>query len=56
MKATRADGDFAAFDACRFLIDYLKTEAPFWKRETGPQGSRWVEAKESDDRAKEKWR
>ncbi len=46
----------AAFDACRFLIDYLKTEAPFWKRETGSEGSRWVDAKESDDRAKEKWR
>jgi molybdopterin synthase catalytic subunit len=45
----------AAFDACRYLIDYLKTEAPFWKRETGPAGSRWVEAKESDDRAKGKW-
>jgi len=44
-----------AFDACRFLIDYLKTQAPFWKRESGAQGSRWVQARESDERAKEQW-
>lgn len=46
----------AAFDACRFLIDWLKTQAPFWKQEETPQGSRWVEAKESDDKAAERWR
>lgn len=46
----------AAFDAARFLIDWLKTEAPFWKLERGPDGERWVEAKESDDRAAARWR
>ena len=45
----------AAFDACRFVIDYLKTEAPFWKRESGAAGSRWVEAKESDEQARRRW-
>jgi len=44
-----------AFDACRFIIDYLKTQAPFWKRESGRKGSRWVEARDSDERAKEQW-
>ena len=45
----------AAFDAARFLMDYLKTNAPFWKRETGPRGSEWVEAKTSDDYAAARW-
>jgi molybdopterin synthase catalytic subunit len=45
----------AAFDAARFLMDYLKTSAPFWKRESGPQGSQWVEAKSSDDTAAARW-
>lgn len=45
----------AAFDACRFIVDYLKTGAPFWKRESGPGGSRWVQAKDSDERARERW-
>jgi molybdopterin synthase catalytic subunit len=45
----------AAFDACRFLVDFLKTEAPFWKRESGPGGARWVEAKQSDDEARDRW-
>jgi molybdopterin synthase catalytic subunit len=45
----------AAFDACRFLIDYLKTDAPFWKREAGRAGARWVEAKESDESARARW-
>jgi len=44
-----------AFDACRYVIDYLKTGAPFWKRESGRAGTRWVDAKESDDRARERW-
>ncbi len=44
-----------AFDACRYLVDYLKTEAPFWKRETGACGARWVEARETDERSKRKW-
>jgi molybdopterin synthase catalytic subunit len=46
----------AAFDACRFVVDYLKTQAPFWKRESGPQGSRWVEAKDGDEGALERWK
>jgi len=45
----------AAFDAAKFLIDYLKTSAPFWKRESGPQGSKWVEAKATDDDAAARW-
>ena len=44
-----------ALRACEFLMDYLKTRAPFWKKETTPQGSRWVEARESDDAAAERW-
>jgi molybdopterin synthase catalytic subunit len=45
----------AAFDAAKFLMDYLKTSAPFWKRETGPGGSRWVEASSSDATARTRW-
>jgi len=44
-----------AFDACRFLIDYLKTDAPFWKKESTPQGSHWVEARASDEVACAIW-
>lgn len=44
-----------AFDACEFVIDYLKTKAPFWKKETLPEGERWVEARDSDETAKERW-
>lgn len=44
-----------AFSACEFIMDYLKTQAPFWKREDTPVGSRWVEARESDDAAAERW-
>lgn len=44
-----------AFDACEFIIDYLKTEAPFWKKEQTPDGARWVDARESDDSARAKW-
>jgi molybdopterin synthase catalytic subunit len=46
----------AALQACHFLIDWLKTKAPFWKREDTPDGERWVDAKETDDAATEKWR
>jgi molybdopterin synthase catalytic subunit len=46
----------AAFDAARFLMDYLKTDAPFWKRETGPDGSSWVEAEAADETARRLWR
>lgn len=46
----------AAFAAAEFLMDYLKTSAPFWKKELGPDGTgRWVEARQSDDRAAERW-
>jgi len=44
-----------AFDACRFLMDYLKTRAPFWKKESTPAGVRWVDARTSDDEAAAKW-
>ena len=44
-----------AFAAAEFLMDYLKTRAPFWKREERPSGSAWVEAKETDDRAVARW-
>jgi len=44
-----------AFAACEFLMDYLKTRAPFWKKEKTPQGDRWVEARASDDAAAERW-
>lgn len=45
-----------AFKACEFIMDYLKTSAPFWKKESTSQGERWVEAKLSDDAAKERWK
>jgi molybdopterin synthase catalytic subunit len=45
-----------AFAACEFIIDYLKTRAPFWKREDTPEGPRWVEARASDDTAAAKWK
>ena len=45
-----------AFRACEFIMDYLKTSAPFWKKEVTNQGKRWVEAKVSDDEAKARWK
>ena len=45
-----------AFAACQFIMDYLKTEAPFWKKEHYPDGARWVDARESDDEAVKRWR
>jgi len=44
-----------AFASCEFVMDYLKTKAPFWKREETPQGARWVDARESDGHAAERW-
>jgi molybdopterin synthase catalytic subunit len=44
-----------AFDACRFIMDILKTRAPFWKKEDTPAGSRWVDARVSDAAAEERW-
>jgi len=46
----------ASFEACQFLMDYLKTRAPFWKEEERGQAKSWVEAKASDDSAAERWR
>ena len=45
----------AAFAACEFIMDYLKTDAPFWKKETNEQGENWVEAKASDNQERGKW-
>lgn len=45
----------AAFSACEFTMDYLKTRAPFWKKETGPDGERWVEARETDAARAARW-
>lgn len=55
MVATASAHREAAFEACHFLIDWLKTKAPFWKKEESSDGARWVEAKDSDDAAAEKW-
>jgi molybdopterin synthase catalytic subunit len=52
--ATSAHRD-AAFESCRFLMDWLKTKAPFWKCEETPQGERWVEAKTEDKAAAARW-
>ncbi|MGF6554131.1 molybdopterin synthase catalytic subunit [Pseudomonas sp. S30_BP2TU TE3576] len=45
----------AAFEACAFIMDYLKTSAPFWKREDGASGTHWVDARDSDRSAVERW-
>jgi molybdopterin synthase catalytic subunit len=45
----------AAFEAAQFLMDFLKTDAPFWKKEAGPDGGDWVDARESDDDALKRW-
>jgi molybdopterin synthase catalytic subunit len=44
-----------AFEACEFLMDYLKTRAPFWKKEKTPDGGRWVDARTADDAAADRW-
>ena len=44
-----------AFAACEFVMDYLKTEAPFWKKESTPAGERWVDARETDEAARSRW-
>jgi molybdopterin synthase catalytic subunit len=56
LVATASAHRDAAFDACRFLIDWLKTQAPFWKREETADGDRWVEARASDAAAAARWR
>jgi molybdopterin synthase catalytic subunit len=45
----------AAFSACEFIMDYLKTRAPFWKKEQTEHGSRWVDARDADDDAAQRW-
>lgn len=44
-----------AFQACEFIMDYLKTRAPFWKKEVTPEGERWVDARDSDDQSAARW-
>ena len=44
-----------SFKACEFLMDYLKTRAPFWKKEVTPEGARWIDARASDDSAADRW-
>ncbi|WP_029006733.1 molybdopterin synthase catalytic subunit MoaE [Azospirillum halopraeferens] len=56
LVATASAHREAAFESCHFLIDWLKTRAPFWKLEATPEGERWVEAKASDDAAAQRWR
>ena len=52
LVVTASEHRDAAFDAAKFLMDYLKNSAPFWKRESGPGGSRWVEAEANDGNAR----
>jgi molybdopterin synthase catalytic subunit len=56
LVATAAAHRAAALEACAFLIDWLKTQAPFWKLEEGPADSHWVEARATDDQAAARWR
>jgi molybdopterin synthase catalytic subunit len=53
--ATAAGHRRAAFEACDFLMDYLKSRAPFWKKEHGPQGERWIEPTAQDHADRERW-
>ena len=46
----------AAFEGANYVMDWLKTDAPFWKKETGPDGTNWVDARETDDTARDRWR
>ena len=55
LVVTASEHRDAAFEAARFLMDYLKTRAPFWKRESGPGGARWVEAEPRDETAVARW-
>ena len=56
LVVTASEHREAAFRAAEFLMDYLKTSAPFWKRESGPQGARWVEASATDTAATTRWK
>lgn len=55
LVAVAATHRAAAFAACEFIVDYLKTEAPFWKQEKGAAGARWVAAREVDENARRRW-
>ncbi len=55
LVATASAHREAAFQACHFLIDWLKTQAPFWKLEDGPDGAHWVESRAEDDTAADRW-
>jgi len=55
LVAVAASHRRAAFQGCEFLMDYLKTHAPFWKKESTPQGERWVDARVADDEALRRW-
>ena len=55
MVATAAPHRLAAFAAAEYLMDYLKSRAPFWKKETGPAGTTWVAAKDEDEQALSRW-
>jgi len=56
LVATTSSHRQAALDSCAFLIDWLKTKAPFWKLEEGAKSAEWVEARASDDQTAEKWK
>ncbi len=56
LVATASPHRAAAFESADFLMDYLKTRAPFWKKEKTPDGARWVDARESDEQAAARWR
>jgi len=55
LVATSSSHRADAFDACRFIMDWLKTDAPFWKKESGPAGEHWVEARDADRAAADRW-
>ncbi|MBV9521534.1 MAG: molybdenum cofactor biosynthesis protein MoaE [Alphaproteobacteria bacterium] len=55
LVVTAAPHRAAAFESCQFLVDWLKTKAPFWKLEESAAGARWVEAREGDDAAARRW-
>ena len=55
LVVTASEHRDAAFDAAKFMMDYLKTSAPFWKRESGPDGAQWVEASAGDNAATARW-
>ena len=56
LVVTTSEHRQAAFESCHFIIDYLKTDAPFWKKESTEQKEEWVESRESDYKQKKRWR